>query len=127
MPRPRAWWSLALVATVVLPACTTWARQSEPPAQVVASHPGALVRVTRTDHSVITVRGAKVAGDSLVGTTSDAARLPVAIPMGDIASVDTRAVSGARTAGLGVGVFVGVLAVAGIAASLALLSLGREL
>jgi len=116
---------LAVAAALVLPGCTTWARQSAPPAQVVASHPDALIRVTRTDHSVITVRGATVLGDTLIGTTDDDARLRVAIPVADVEAVDTRAVSGARTAGLGAGVFLGVLAVAGIAATIALLSLNN--
>jgi len=116
---------LAVAAALVLPGCTTWARQSAPPAQVVASHPDALVRVTRTDHSVVTVRGATVVGDTLIGTTNDDARLRVAIPVADVEAVDTRAVSGARTAGLGAGVFLGVLAVAGIAATIALLSLNN--
>lgn len=127
MSRSRIWLSLTLASTTLLAACTTWAHQSGPPAQVVASHPGALVRVTRTDHSVITVRGAQIANDSLIGTTNDSARLAVAIPVDEIESVDTRAVSGARTAGLGVGAFVAVLAAVGIAAALALASLGGEL
>lgn len=123
----RGWSRLALTATIALAACTTWARQSAPPADVVASHPAALVRVTRTDHSVITIRGAQIVSDSVVGTTNDDARLRVAIPVADIETVETRAVSGARTAGLGAGIFLGVLAVAGIAATIALLSLGSEM
>lgn len=122
---PRSFALLPIVA--VLAACTTWAHQSAPAAQVVADHPGALVRVTRTDHSVITLRDARVAGDSLVGTTDDKARLHVAMPVADVASVDTREVSAARTAGLGVGAVGALLAVAGIAAALALLSLGGNL
>lgn len=125
MRRTHLWLPLMIAATIALPACTTWARQSAPPAQVVASHPDALIRVTRTDHSVVTVRGATVVGDTLVGTTNDDARLRVAIPVADVEAVDTRAVSGARTAGLGAGVFLGVLAVAGIAATIALLQLNN--
>lgn len=125
MPRTQPWLPLVIAATLALPACTTWARQSAPPADVVAKHPDALVRVTRTDHSVVTVRGAKVVGDTLVGTTDDDAHLRVAIPVADVEAVDTRAVSGARTAGLGAGVFLGVLALAGIAATIALLSLNN--
>lgn len=116
---------LAACAALTFAGCTTWARQSEPPAEAVASHPGARIRVTRTDHSVITVRDARVVGDTLVGVTDDDARLPVALPVADVAAVDTRAVSGARTAGLGASVFLGVLAVAGIAATIALLSLSN--
>src|SRR5690242_14886428 len=125
----RSRWScaVALVLVVSLSACTTWSRQSNPPAQVVTSHPGALVRVTRTDHSVVTVRGARVVNDSLVGTTNDAARLPVSIAVSDVESIDTREVSGARTAGLGAGALLGIIAIAGIAAALAVASLGREL
>lgn len=120
--------SIPLVAVLaVVTACTTWSRQSAPPAQVVSQHPGALVRVTRTDHSVITLRGAAVVNDSLVGTTDDKARLRVAIPIADVASVDTREVSAGRTAGLGLGAVGVVLAVAGIAAALALASLGGQL
>lgn len=127
MHRSRWLRSLALVTLAFSAACTTWSRQSEPPAQVVASHLGALVRVTRTDHSVVTVRDAHVVGDTLFGATNDDARLAVAMAIGDIESIDTRAVSGARTAGLGVGAVAAILAVAGIAAALALLSLGREM
>lgn len=123
----RSRWSplLAACAALTLGGCTTWARQSGPPARAVASHAGARIRVTRTDHSVITVRDARVLGDTIVGRTDDDARLRVAIPVADVASVDARAVSGARTAGLGAGVFLGVLAVAGIAATIALLSLSN--
>lgn len=117
---------LVIVLTAVT-ACTTWSRQSAPPAEVVSKHPGALVRVTRTDHSVITLRDASVANDSLVGTTDDKARLRVAMPVADVASVDTREVSAGRTAGLGVGVVGVVLAVAGIAAAIAMISLGSNL
>lgn len=116
---------LAACAALTLGGCTTWSRQSEPPAQAVASHPGARIRVTRTDHSVVTVRDARVVGDTLVGATDDDARLRVAVPVADIASVDARAVSGVRTAGLGAGIFLGVLAVAGIAATIALLSINN--
>lgn len=127
MSRTHRWLPVVIVATLALPACTTWARQSAPPAQVVASHPDALVRVTRTDHSVVTVRDAKVVGDTLVGTTNDDAHLPVAIPVADVEAVDTRAVSGARTAGLGADVLVAAIAVVGVAAALAIASLGGEL
>lgn len=127
MLRTRFWLPLAIAGTVALPACTTWARQSAPPAQVVANNPDALVRVTRTDHSVVTVRGAKVVGDTLLGTTNDDAHLAVAIPIADVEAVDTRAVSGARTAGLGAGVLVAAIAVVGVAAALAIASLGGEL
>lgn len=122
---PRSFALLLVVAA--LTGCTTWAHQSAPPAQVVADHPGALVRVTRTDHSVITLRDVAVTSDSLTGTTNDTARLRVTMPVADVASVETREVSAARTAGLGVGAVGVVLAVAGIAAALALLSLGGEL
>jgi len=125
MSPARRWLLPALAATIALPACTSWAGQSAPPAQVVASHPDALIRVTRADHSVVTVRGATVVGDTLIGTTNDDARLRVAIPVADVEAVDTRAVSGARTAGLGAGLFLGVLAVAGIAATIALLQLNN--
>lgn len=125
MFRTRPWHLLVIAGTLALPACTTWAHQSAPPADVVASHPDALIRVTRTDHSVITLRRAKLVGDTLVGTTDDNARLRVAVPLTDVESVDTRSISGTRTAGLGVGVFLGVLAVAGIAATIALLSLNN--
>lgn len=127
MSHARRWLLPVLAATLALPACTTWARQSAPPAQVIASHPDALIRVTRTDHSVVTVRGATVVGDTLVGTTNDDARLRVAIPVADIETVDTRTVSGARTAGLGAGVLVAAIAVVGVAAALAIASLGGEL
>jgi len=127
MHRSRRLWSFTLVTLVVASACTTWSRQSAPPAQVVAGHPHALVRVTRADHSVVTVRDARVANDTLVGTTNDDAHIPVAIAVGDIESIDTRAVSGARTAGLGVGALVGIIAVTGIAAALAIASLGRQM
>ena len=127
MHRRRTLCSFVLATLVIASACTTWSRQSEPPAQVVAAHPGALVRVTRTDHSVVTVRDAHVVGDTLVGTTNDDARVPVALAVSYIESIDTRAVSGARTAGLGVGALAAIIAVAGIAAALALASLGREL
>jgi hypothetical protein len=116
-----------VIALAGVTACTTWSRQSAPPAQVVSQHPGALVRVTRTDHSVITLRNASVVNDSLVGTTDDKARLRVAMPVADVVSVDTREVSAARTAGLGIGAVGVVLAVAGIAATIALLSLGGNL
>lgn len=120
--------SLPLVIVLAaVTACTTWSRQNAPPAQVVSQHPGALVRVVRTDHSVITLRGATVVNDSLVGITDDKARLRVAMPIADVASVDTREVSAGRTAGLGLGAVGVVLAVAGIAATIALLSLGGNL
>ena len=124
----RASRSLPLVIVLAAAsACTTWSHQHAPPAQVVSQHPGALVRVTRTDHSVITLRGAAIVNDSLVGTTDDSARLRVAMPVADVASVDTREVSAGRTAGLGVGVVGVVLAVAGIAAAIAMISLGSNL
>lgn len=126
MGRASRSFPLVLVLAAVT-ACTTWSHQSAPPAQVVADHPGALVRVTRTDHSVLTLRDVAVTNDSLTGTTNDPARLRVAMPVADVASVDTREVSAARTAGLGLGAVGLLLAVAGIAAALALASLGGNL
>ncbi len=111
----------ALLLVLFCSACTSWQRQSVP---VAADAPlqSREARITRSDGAVYTLRGAYVEGDSLVGfTAADSTR--VAIATAEIRAVETREFAAGRTVGLTAGVLLGLVAVVGIAAAVALSSL----
>ena len=110
--------TLSLVLATV--ACRTWASQDTSPQAAVASAKSGPIKVARTDHSFIELRGATVSSDSLIGYTTDRSNARVAIPLADIESVSTREVSAGRTAGLAAGTVVGLLALTGLLAAIAL-------
>ena len=101
-------------------ACRTWRTQSAPTEVTVADAGSGPIRVVRKDHSVIELRQASIAGDSLVGYAGDREKVRVAMPLSDVSTVSTREVSGGRTAGLAGGVLLGLVALTGILAAIAL-------
>ena len=101
-------------------ACRTWTRQDTTTQAAVASAKSGPIKVSRLDHSVIELRGASIAKDSLIGYATDKSDARVAIPLTDIASVSTREVSAGRTAGLAAGTVVGLIALTGLLAAIAL-------
>ena len=116
-------WVIATVALLASAACRTWARQDTTPQAAVASAKSGPIKVSRLDHSVIELRGASVANDSLIGYATDRSAARVAIPLTEVASVSTREVSAGRTAGLAAGTVVGLVALTGLLAAIALAQL----
>jgi hypothetical protein len=109
--------AIALAAASLLAAgCQSWHPRSGPvPETIAAQHSGGAVRITRRDNGVFEMRNPVIAGDSIVGLVGDPPRRH-AIATADVARVESRRVSGVRTAGLAVGTAVAVLAVATAAA-----------
>ena len=79
------------------------------------------MRVTKVDNSILMLNHLDTAHDTLFGTTADATSEHVAIPLSEVRSIGTKQVSAVRSVGLGAGVIVGLLAVGGLVAGIALL------
>ena len=107
----------------LLAACTSWHR-SPTAAEGVARANSGEIHVNRVDGSMLRLVNASIVGDSLVGT-SPVSGARVAIPVSSVVSTETKQVSAGRTAALGGGVLIGVVAVTGLlAVALLLAALG---
>lgn len=113
---PRVRRALPVAGIALLAACATWVPRSGPDAATRAharatpQHP---VRLTLRNGQVLTVTALVVSGDSLLGIQGDA-RQPharVAVPLGDVQTIEQRDVDPGRTIGL-------VVAITGIGAAL---------
>ncbi|CAN5279441.1 hypothetical protein BH20GEM2_BH20GEM2_20380 [soil metagenome] len=103
--------------TCLAAACTSWSTTNAAPGEVIQENPQS-VRVTRTDRSVLVIQQPTVRNDSIVGF-ADEGTTPVAVATADVERVETRKVSAKRTAGLGLGIGAGVIAVLGILTAIA--------
>jgi hypothetical protein len=98
-----------------LSACTGWRVASPSPADFVEREHPDEIRVQRRDGGSEVLYAPEVRRDSLVGRgTPDATQSDRALALSDVERVATRHVSGARTAGLllGIGAVVGVIVAA---------------
>ncbi len=112
-------WAIASLAGSVT-ACRTWVTQPPTRDRIVAERDRGPVRVTKVDNSVVILDHIDAVHDTLFGNTADASE-HVAIPLSQVRSIGTKRVSTVRSAGLGAGVIVGLLAVGGLIAGIALL------
>ena len=104
-----------ILASTLLSGCHGWRPQANPTPGAQLPNPA---RVTRTDGSVLVLRGAAVSQDSITGTaerSGGAGR--VAIPLSQVRSIDARGMDGGRTALLTVGILAGLLGLVALAAS----------
>jgi hypothetical protein len=114
--------ALALLLTY-LPACTTWRVRSNPTQAVIMGQSDKTIRLTLRDGSRVELDHPWIVGDSVVTTRPRARRFGTnggersAVALDDIRFVETREVSGGRTAVLLVGVGLAALAVAAAAQS----------
>ncbi|HET7459303.1 MAG TPA: hypothetical protein VFJ74_16755 [Gemmatimonadaceae bacterium] len=95
--------SLVFVVLVGASACTTWSRRDVSSGSPSSLQGSKTVRVTRTDHSQITIDDARIVGDSLVGDVGDPEKETpqhAAVALRDIARVDVHHVSAVRTTAL---------------------------
>jgi hypothetical protein len=107
-------------AAAVSAACTSWHRAGGPVEGVARAKSGE-IRVYRADGSMVRLVNASIVADSLVGVSPvNGAR--IAIPTAAVIATETKQVSGGRTALLGGGIVLGVIAVAGILAVALILS-----
>ena len=112
---------LAGVFSLVLFAgCTSWHRNTDPNEAVARAKSGE-IKVSRTDGSEIRLVSASIVGDSLIGI-SPVTGARTAIATNAIVSMETKSVSAGRTAALGGGVLIGVVAVTGLVALALILS-----
>lgn len=119
MPLSAFWFAVSLAGGTI--GCRTWVAQPPTPDRILAAGQHGPVTVTKIDNSVVMVNNPDVAHDTLFGTTADNAADHVAIPLAQIRTVGTNEVSTARSAELGAGVIVGLLAIAGLIVGIALL------
>lgn len=112
---------VGMTLLITMGACHSWARQDTSPQTAVAAAGSGPIRVSRTDHSVIELKGASIVNDSLIGyATADKSNDRVAIPLTEVASVSKREVDAGRTAGLAAGTVIGLIALTGLLAAIAL-------
>lgn len=85
-------------------ACTTWRRQDLAPAPASSMPVPGTIRVTMRNGSRLTLRDARMQGDTLRAMLADATQAAgngtVAVALSDIANVESRKLSGRRTVGL---------------------------
>jgi hypothetical protein len=105
----------ALAVSLSLVACRSWRSPSLPLPEVVADHPSQ-VRVVRSDGGRFTLRQPRLSGDTLIGElASSSAKGTIAIPRGDIRSLEIRRFDGLKTAGLIAGVGATAILIAAVA------------
>ena len=98
----------AALLVAQLASCSTWRVQNNPPQQFTVRDSTQLVRVVRRNGTELTLQEAQVRGDTLYGTSTLAPRQVLAIPLSDVRTIAVRQPDGVKTAGLVVGVTVGV-------------------
>ncbi len=92
--------------------CMTWRSTALPVARVVEEQDPSVVRIRSLGGGTVTVNAPQVVSDSLVGLSRDDR---VSLALVDIAEVEVRRVSGARTAFLVLGLVVVVPVTVGLA------------
>ena len=104
--------------------CMTWRSQSGDTQSIIEAKQPTRIRVYRSDGSRVVLENPTIVEDSLVGMSTERQRsatfhIRVAIPLHEIATVETREIDGGRTAGavLGVGALVALIVAAAVAAS----------
>jgi hypothetical protein len=100
-----------LFVASVLNGCTSWHTQLLSPQQVIDTKQPDRVRVTLPDGARIVLRGPRVAADSLVGLAD---HHPMAVPIGNIARVETRQFSAGKTIALTLAIPGAIVAVIAI-------------
>ncbi len=110
-----------ILLAAYLPACTSYQATTQPLAELTASpKPPEHVRVTTNAGAKFTVDGPRVVNDSLFGTTAtvDAKGTPttraVAMPLGELRTIEVRKADGTSTMMLVVGI-VGAVVLLGVA------------
>jgi len=102
-------------ACVLASGCQSWHTQNVPvPQAIEARYSAGAVRITRRDQGVFEMRNPVLVGDSIIGLVGEPPQRH-AIAVADVARVDARKVSATRTAGLVVGTYLVVVAVAVVA------------
>jgi hypothetical protein len=98
-----------------LSGCMSWRAEPTSPATLLATRKPDIVRVVRTDSSRVILREPTVENDSLFGTevsTADYAQGqgPRAIPLAEVAAIQTRQSDPTKNVLLGAGILIGTAA-----------------
>jgi hypothetical protein len=97
-----------VLLAVQLSACTSWRVQNISPQQLVSRDSTQRVRIVRLNGAQVTIKGARLRGDTLYGSpTPIAKRMPdtlVAIPLSDVRAIEVRQGDTGKTVGLVLGV-----------------------
>lgn len=117
--------SLATALAVALfVGCSSFQRARTPGEGVARARSGE-IRVNKVDGSIVPLVNASIVGDSLIGVSPRTGDR-IAIPTSAIASVEAKDIDAGRTALLGGGIILGLAAVAGVVALVAIVvSAGR--
>jgi len=107
------------VAAALLVGCSSFQRAPTPGEGVARARSGE-IRVNKVDGSIVPLVNASIVGDSLIGL-SPRTGARVAIATSAIASVEAKDIDAGRTALLGGGIILGLAAVAGVVALVAIL------
>jgi hypothetical protein len=94
---------LVAVTAALVTACHSWRTPPSPVAETLADRPDE-VRITRNDHSQLTLHRPRLSGDTLIGERIASQPVTVSVPLGDIRSIEVRRFDGLKTAGLIAGV-----------------------
>jgi len=108
----RALTLAATTALIVLAGCSSWQRTPSAREGVTRANSGE-IRVTQVDGSMIRLVNASIVGDSLIGI-SPVTGARIAIATIAVASTETKGISAGRTALLGGGVILGIVALSAI-------------
>lgn len=112
------------LAVASLVGCSSFQR-ARTPGEGVARAKSGEIRVNKVDGSIVPLVNASIVGDSLIGI-SPRTGARIAIPTSAIASVESKDIDAGRTALLGGGIILGLAAVAGVIALVAIVvSAGR--
>jgi hypothetical protein len=111
LPSPA---QVVVLVAALLAACSSWRHSPDPLAKTLADRPGE-VRVWRTDGTRFTLRRPRLSGDTLIGEGAASRQSTVAVPLGEIASMEVRRFDGLKTAGLIAGVGATAILVAAAA------------
>lgn len=108
MTRPRSTLRLLIVTIVAcqVTGCTSWRVQRITPQEVIAMHRPPMAWVTRANRWTFLLHAPAVRNDSLVGWNQGAGM--VAMPLAEVTQMSVRRPDGTKTAGLVVGIVVGV-------------------
>lgn len=107
---------LVLLSAPTATACHSWQRYELAAAPASDSAASRALRVTGRDGSQMTLNNARLRNDTLhawvMAAPRDGRSVEVAMPMADVANVETRRFSGGRTFGLIAGSFAAVVMIA---------------
>lgn len=115
MPGPRPCHRSIATSLLVLhmASCHSWRSEALAPAQLVPAEHPEVVRVTRSDGSILILRHPTVRNDSMFGIGPDSAEARLALQ--DVREVEVRRFSAGKTAGLVLGVAGGAALAVGAA------------